>query len=65
MTSTRAITLAIAALEAQIKRLATNANLADLYHADAPACVEASRRRAELREAVRALREPRQARMKL
>lgn len=60
MTNARAITLAIQALEAQIKRLAVNANLADLYHADAPACVEASRRRRELRDAIAALREPQQ-----
>lgn len=63
MTNARAITLAIAALEREIKRLASNANLADLYHADAPACVEASRRRTELRDAIAALRTPQQMRM--
>jgi hypothetical protein len=65
MKQSRAITLAIAALEAQIKALAVNANLHDLCHADAPVCVEASRKRTELREAIEALRQPQQARMKL
>lgn len=65
MTRARAITLAIAALEAQIKALAVNANLHDQYGADAPACVEASARRRELREAIAALQEPVQARMRL
>jgi hypothetical protein len=65
MKHTKAITLAIAALEAQIKRLAVNANLADMCHADAPVCVEASKRRTELREAIAALKEPVQARMRL
>lgn len=60
MTNARAIALAIQALEAQIKRLAVNANLHDLCHADAPACVEASRRRTELRDAIAALRQPQQ-----
>lgn len=65
MTSQRAITLAIQALEAQIKALAVNANLHDMCHADTPVCVEASRKRKELRDAVATLRQPQQARMKL
>jgi len=65
MTNQRAITLAIQALEAQIKALAVNANLHDLYHADTPVCVEASRKRIELRAAIAQLRQPQQARMKL
>lgn len=48
MQYTRAIRIAIAAIDAQIKRLATNANLHDQYHADAPACVQASKQRADL-----------------
>lgn len=60
MTSQRALTLAIQALEAQIKALAVNANLHDVCHADAPACVEASRKRKELREAIAQLRQPQQ-----
>ncbi len=65
MTNARAITLAIAALEKEIKQLAVNANLHDMCHADAPVCVEASRKRKELRDAIQALRQPQQARMKL
>ena len=60
MTYARAITIAIAAIEEQIKRLAVQANLADQYHADTPACIQASERRRVLREAVQALKEPRQ-----
>lgn len=59
----KAIALAIQALEAEIKRLAVNANLEDAYHSGIPMCVEASRRRKELREAVKALRQPHQARL--
>lgn len=65
MKQSQAITIAIKCIEAQIKRLAVNANLADLMHADAPVCVEASRRRKELRAAIAALREPRQVAMRL
>lgn len=60
MKHAHATKLAIQALEREIKRLAVNANLADLCHADAPVCVEASRRRAELRAAIVALRQPQQ-----
>ena len=65
MTRARATALAIAALEREIKALAVNANLHDQYGADAPVCVEASRRRTELREAIAVLKEPMQARIKL
>lgn len=65
MTNARAITLAIAALETQIKVLAVNANLHDMCHADAPVCIEASRKRKELRDAVATLKQPQQSRMKL
>lgn len=65
MTNARAISIAIQAIEAEIKRLAVNANLRDCYHADAPACVAASERRKVLREAVQALKQPQQVRMKL
>lgn len=51
----RAITIAKAAIEREIKRLAANANLADQYGATSPACVNASRQRKELREAIEAL----------
>ena len=63
MTRARAITLAIAALEREIKVLAVQANLHDQYGADAPMCVEASKRRTELRAAIEALQEPKQERM--
>jgi hypothetical protein len=55
MTYPKAITIAKKALEQEIKKLAPNANLHDIYGADAPACVEASRRRGELKEALKAL----------
>lgn len=60
VTNARAITIAIQAIEAEIKRLAVNANLHEMYHADAPACVQASERRRVLREAVQTLKEPQQ-----
>jgi len=65
MQNQRAITIAIQCIEAEIKRLAVHANLHDMMHADAPVCVEASRRRKELRDAVEELRHPQQARMTL
>lgn len=60
MNHRRAVALAIDCIEREIKRLAVNANLADMYHNDAPMCVEASRKRKELREAIAALRQPQQ-----
>lgn len=57
MTHARAISLAIKALEAEIKRLAFNANLYDMVHADTPVCMDASRRRKELRAAIAELKE--------
>ncbi len=55
--------IAIRCIEAEIKRLAVNANLEDTYHSGVPMCVEASRRRKELQAAIQALREPPQQRM--
>jgi hypothetical protein len=60
MIRARAVTLAIQCLASEIKRLAVQANLHDRYGADTPACVEASRRRTELRAAIEALRQPTQ-----
>lgn len=54
MNHRRAVALAIDCIEREIKRLA------DMYHNDAPMCVEASRKRKELREAIAALRQPQQ-----
>jgi len=65
MNAHRATQIAIQCIEAEIKRLAVNANLHDLMHADTPVCVEASRRRKELRAAIEALRQPQQVGMKL
>lgn len=39
MNRARAITLAIACIEAEIKRLAVNANLEDQYHSGIPMCI--------------------------
>jgi hypothetical protein len=61
----RATALAIRCIEAEIKRLAVNANLEDQYHSGIPMCVEASKRRKELQEAIAVLKEPVQARMRL
>lgn len=65
MNRARATALAIQCIEAEIKRLAANANLHDQYGADTPACVQASKRRNDLKEAIEALQEPKQERMKL
>ena len=55
MQYSKAIKIAQACIEAEIKRLAVNANMHDLMHLDAPACVNASQRRKELRDALAAL----------
>ncbi len=65
MNAHRATSIAIQCIEAEIKRLAVNANLHEMMHADAPVCVEASKRRKELREAIAALKEPQQIGMQL
>jgi hypothetical protein len=65
MNRARATALAIRCIEAEIKRLAVNANLEDMYHSGIPICVEASKRRRDLREAIAVLKELVQARMKL
>ncbi len=48
----QAIKLAIQAMQREIHSLAVNANLHDMHGADAPACVQASKRRRELIEAL-------------
>lgn len=55
MTRARALTLALQCLAAECKRLAVQANLHDVYHADTPATVAASKRRADLRRAIETL----------
>jgi hypothetical protein len=65
MTRPRAIAIAIACIEREIKRLAVEANLADQCGATYPAAVQASQRRQELRAAMAALKEPEQQRMRL
>lgn len=65
MNRARATALAIQCIEAEIKALAVQANLEDAYHSGIPACVQASKRRKELRAAIEALQEPKQTSMKL
>jgi len=65
MNRARATALAIQCIEREIKALAPHANLEDTYHSGIPMCVSASKRRKELREAIEALQEPKQERMKL
>lgn len=65
MNRARATALAIAALEREIKAVVFDANLHDLMGAEYPYAVKASERRKELREAIEALKEPKQTRMKL
>lgn len=65
MNAHRATQIAMQCIEAEIKRLNANANLEDAYHAGIPACVKASARRKELREAIATLKEPMQVGMKL
>lgn len=55
MTYDKAMKIARACIEAEIKRLAVNANMHDMMKLDAPACVAASGRRKELRAALDAL----------
>lgn len=52
MTFDHARSIAIEALRRQAQRLATDANLHDLYHANHPAAINASRKRRELLDAV-------------
>jgi hypothetical protein len=52
--------IAIQCIEAEIKRLAVNANLEDQYHSGLPMCIQASKRRTELRAAIEALKQPKQ-----
>jgi len=62
MNHTRALRLAVKALEYQIKAIAVDANLHDVYHSDAPSCLAASIQRKELREAIVALELPKRIR---
>lgn len=55
MTYARAIRIARVLLEREIARLAPQANLAEHYGCDSPACVGAAERRRELREAIETL----------
>ena len=65
MNAHRATKIAIRCIEAEIKRLAVNANLEYAYHSGIPMCVEASKRRKELREAIQTLKDPMQVGMKI
>ena len=52
MTTSQAYTIARDAIQAQIKTLNVEANLHDLHGADHPGATRASKKRAELREAL-------------
>lgn len=65
MTPARARQLAVQALEREIKALAVDANLHERMGLAAPHAVEASKRRRELREAVRVLSGAQQVEMEL
>ena len=56
MKQKKALKLAIEAMEAEVRRLAVDANLHDVYGADSPYAVRASLERVELREAVEELK---------
>lgn len=58
MTHAQARRIAIEAIEAQIKALAIDANMAERLGATYPAAVKASQRRKELRAAIVKLNEP-------
>lgn len=63
MTHAQARRIAIAAIEAQIKALAVDANMHDRLGATYPHAVKASQRRAVLRAAIATLHEPEQVRI--
>lgn len=65
MTRPRAIAIAIACIEHEIKRLAVEANLHEVYGLTSPGAIKASQRRAQLRTAIETLQQPEQTRMKL
>ena len=65
MRQNRAMQIAIACIEQEIRRIAVEANMADQYGAAYPAAIKASARRRELRAAIVALREPAQTRMRI
>jgi len=52
ITRKKALRLAVQALEAQRQHLAVDANMHDLYKADYPAAINASKKRAELNQAI-------------
>ena len=57
MTREKALKLAIEALKKRVQGLAIEANLHDIYHADYPGAVRASKERKQLAEAIRWLEE--------
>lgn len=56
MNKKTAIILAIACMDKEIKRLAQQANLHDLYQSDDIHTIKASERRKDIREAIKILR---------
>ncbi len=61
MKRAHAIRIAIASIEREIKSIAVDANLHDLYKADYPHAIKASKRRTDLRAAIEILKEPQQS----
>ena len=55
MDSKKAIRLAVECIRKEIQRLAVDANLQEMYQADLPNTIAASKKRALLREAILAL----------
>ncbi len=52
MNEDRAVKLAIECIRKEIQRLAVDANLQEMYHADLPHTIAASKKRTQLREAI-------------
>lgn len=52
MTRGKAIRVAIEAMQREIRRLSVDANLHEAYGLDSPTAVSASKKRAELRDAI-------------
>ncbi len=59
MTFQRAVKLAVECIEKELQSLAVDANLADKYEADYPRALMASKKRNELKEAIKTLTMPR------
>lgn len=65
MTRKQALRMAQECIEREIRRVAVEANMADVCGATYPAAVAASKRRKTLYDAIATLQQPEQIRMKL